>query len=120
VTHEAEEVQMARRARDRRKAIPGYDGFRPKQDDRRRSHRQARHAANQMLHTLADPDELAGLPEVRSDRHREPEPVNSEVERRRFKVWKTKFWKRRDGYRQMRAKLDARWDDVTSEPEEAW
>ncbi len=111
---------MARRARDRRKAIPGYDEFRPTQDDRRRSHRQARHAANQMLHTLADPDELAGLPEVRSDRHREPEPVSSEVERRRFKVWKTKFWKRRDGYRQMRAKLDARWDDVTSEPEEAW
>ena len=111
---------MARRARDRRKAIPGYDESRPNRDDRKRAHRKARHEANQMLHSLTDPDELSALPEVRSDRHHDPEAYHREPEKRRFKVWKTKFWKRRDGYREMRARMDARWEDVTAEPDEAW
>jgi len=32
----------------------------------------------------------------------------------RFKVWKTKFWKRRHTYRDMKAELDATWPVITS------
>lgn len=71
-----------------------------------------------MLATLDDPEEFA-LPEVRRDRFHE-QPETPEVEQRRFRVWKTKFWKRRGSYRQMKGRLDDRWNDITSRPEEAW
>lgn len=109
---------MARRSRETRTANLGFDEHRPSADERRLEHRRARHAANQMLHTLADPDELTPLPEVK--RTREYEPVDDvPVPSRRFKVWKTKFWKRRDSYRDMRAKMDSRWLE-DQEPEEEW
>ena len=108
---------MARRSRVNRQSIPGYDEQRPNRDDRRRDHRKARHAANQKLHSIADPEELAPLPEVRRSRDREPLPA-TEPERRRFKVWKTPFWKRRDHYQDMKAELDSRWEEVTAPPEE--
>jgi hypothetical protein len=104
---------MARRARDRRKAIPGYDEFRPRRDDRARDHRKVRHAANQMLRTAADVEELAPLPEVRPDHHLEADVVEgSEPATDRFDVGKTKFWKRRRQYKEYRAKLDASWPDI--------
>jgi hypothetical protein len=109
---------MARRSRDNRTANLGYDEQRPSRDERRLEHRRARHTAHQMLHTLADPDELEPLPQVR--RTHEYEPVSDlPIERRRFKVWKTKFWKRRDSYRDMRANLDSRWLEM-EEPVEEW
>jgi hypothetical protein len=108
---------MATRSRAHRKSIPGYDEQRPSRDERIREHRKARHAAHQLLHTVDDPDELDPLPEVKRDRLREPvEP--GEVGKRRFKVWKTKFWKRRDSYQDMKAAMDARWEDVAAEDEE--
>jgi hypothetical protein len=103
---------MARRSRDRRRSIPGYDEFRPRRDDRARDHRKVRHAANQMLRTAADVEELAPLPEVRPDHHTErlaPAPVEPPTDT--FDVGKTKFWKRRDGYKEFRARLDAGWPD---------
>ncbi len=109
---------MAKRSRQNRTSIPGYDE-RPSREDRRRQHRQVRHAAHQMLATVDDPDEIS-LPEIRRNRVREQVGGASEVERRRFRVWKTKFWKRRESYRDMKESLDARWADVTAEPEEAW
>lgn len=107
---------MARRSRDRRRSIPGYDEFRPRRDERARDHRKVRHAANQMLHTAADPEELAPLPEVRPDHHperdiAEPTDIVDAVDPRRT-VGKTKFWKRRGQYRELRAQLDARWPEV--------
>jgi hypothetical protein len=99
---------MARRSKDRRKSIPGYDETRPSRDDRRLDHRRTRHAAAQLLHSVADPEEIEPLPEVK--RTRAHEPVERSVgEPKRFRVWKTKFWKRRDSYRDMRSRMDARW-----------
>lgn len=109
---------MARRSRDRRRNIPGYDEFRPRRDDRARAHRKVRHAANQMLHTVADVEELAPLPEVRADHHHERDTVDSaETPEPRFTVGKTKFWKRRGQYKEYRARLDARWSGL--EPTES-
>lgn len=107
---------MARRSRDRRRTIPGYDEFRPRRDERARDHRKVRHAANQMLRTATDIEELAPLPEVRPDHHperdiAEPAEFVEAVDTRRT-VGKTKFWKRRGQYREFRAQLDARWPEV--------
>lgn len=104
---------MARRSRDRRKSIPGYDDLRPRRDDRARDHRKVRHAANQMLRTATDVDALAPLPEVRPDHHHERagiEPPEGLVTQ--FKVGKTKFWKRRGQYKEERARIDARWAEL--------
>lgn len=98
---------MARRAREHRKDIPGYDASRPDRQERKRQHRQVRHAANQMLGIEDDPDAIA-LPDVRRDR-RHATNVASESGRRRFKLGKTKFWKRRSRYQDMKASLDSRW-----------
>lgn len=105
---------MANRSRERRKAIPGYDEFRPSREDRKRTHRATRHAANQLLHTIEDIDDVPPLPEVRRNRY--PDRIDETAEepnrRERFKVWKTKFWKRRDSYQDMKASLDAEWDEI--------
>ena len=104
---------MARRSRDRRNAIPGYDDLRPRRDDRARDHRKVRHAANQMLRTATDVDSLAPLPEVRADHHHDRDGIEPvEPPQLQFKVGKTKFWKRRGQYKEERARLDARWPDL--------
>ena len=104
---------MARRSRDRRRSIPGYDELRPRRDDRARDHRKVRHAANQLLRTVADPEELSPLPEVRPDHHHESDPVPAdEITAQRFDVSKTKFWKRRGEYKELRARIDANWPVV--------
>jgi hypothetical protein len=104
---------MARRARDRRRSIPGYDEFRPRRDERARDHRKVRHAANQILRTAADVEALAPLPEVRPDHHHERDMIELvEPPSGRFSVGKTKFWKRRDQYKDQRARLDARWPEL--------
>ncbi|MEX2422783.1 MAG: hypothetical protein WD990_02290 [Acidimicrobiia bacterium] len=104
---------MARRSRDRRKSIPGYDDLRPRRDDRARDHRKVRHAAHQMLRTATDVDALAPLPEVRPDHHHEREASDPlEGPPSQFKVGKTKFWKRRDQYKEERARRDARWSEL--------
>ena len=104
---------MARRARARRETIPGYDAFRPSRAERVRDHRRARHAANQMLRTVADIEDLTPLPQVRPDHHHDVvDSVPAEPERRRFDVGKTKFWKRRDQYRDYRSRLDSMWPDI--------
>lgn len=104
---------MARRARDHRKDIPGYDETRPDRAERKRQHRRVRHAANQMLTTVSDPDELT-LPDVRRQGHGEVSDGEFPPAPDRFRVWKTKFWKRRDDYRDMKAAIDADWPVITS------
>lgn len=111
---------MAKRSRKNRQDIPGYDESRPSRDERKQQHRATRHAAHQMLHMTDDPDEIV-LPEDRKTRtHEAGYEVPAEVERRRFKVWKTRFWKRRDDFRDEKAALDANWPVITPEqlPEE--
>jgi hypothetical protein len=106
---------MAKRSRKNRNQIPGYDDSRPSRDERKQQHRQVRHAANQMLHMVDDPDEIIGLPEVRRTRSHEVPPTADEASRRRFKVWKTKFWKRRDQYQDFKSDIDSNWPVITSE-----
>ena len=69
---------MARRSRINRSAIPGYDASRPSRDERARDHRRIRHAANQMLRTATDVEDLA-LPRPRADHHHEPTPIDAEI-----------------------------------------
>jgi hypothetical protein len=105
---------MARRSRENRQEIPGYDESRPSRDDRKLKHRATRHAAHQILHALPDPDEIV-LPEERKTRSHDTLDGHHEPERRRFKLWKTKFWKRRYGYRSEKAAIDSQWPVITPE-----
>lgn len=107
---------MARRSRDNRKRIPGYEEERPSREDRAREHRRVRHQTHQILGAVDDPEEVDPIPEVRRTRPDVPsEPAVPE--RHRFRVWKTKFWKRRDAYHDLKAELDARWEEF-AEPDE--
>lgn len=103
---------MAKRSRENRQEIPGYDESRPTREQRIQQHRATRHATNQLLHTFEDPEEVV-LPEERRTRTHDTETGSQEPERRRFRVWKTKFWKRRDDYRDQRAAIDSDWPVIT-------
>jgi hypothetical protein len=103
---------MAKRSREHRQDIPGYDESRPSREQRKQQHRANRHAANQVLHSFDDPDEVV-LPEERRTRTHETGNGANEPGKRRFRVWKTKFWKRRDGFRDQKAELDSSWPVIT-------
>ncbi len=103
---------MARRSREHRQDIPGYDESRPTREERKQQHRATRHAAHQMLQTYEDPEEIV-LPEERRTRSDETYNGGGGPAKRRFRVWKTKFWKRRDEYRSRKAELDANWPVIT-------
>ena len=53
------------------------------------------------------------LPEVRRTRSHETGNGQHEPGRRRFRVWKTKFWKRREDYREQKAAIDSSWPVIT-------
>lgn len=103
---------MARRSRKRRIPVPGIERRRPTPEDRARDHRKVRHQTRQILTAAADPDDLGPLPEVKPKTVAEHLPEPPTPGRRRFRVWKTKFWKRRDHYKEMKARLDARWTEL--------
>ncbi|HEU4320454.1 MAG TPA: hypothetical protein VFS66_10285 [Acidimicrobiia bacterium] len=103
---------MAKRSREHRQEIPGYDESRPSREERRQQHRATRHAAHQMLRTFEDPDEVV-LPEERRTRGHDTGNGEPEPGKRRFRVWKTKFWKRRDDYRDHKAAMDSSWPVIT-------
>ena len=105
---------MARRSREHRQEIPGYDESRPTRGERKQQHRATRHAAHQQLHMVDDLDDIV-LPEERRSRTHEVSSVPSEPGKKRFKVWKTKFWKRRDGYRERKAEMDSEWPVIPPE-----
>lgn len=105
---------MAKRSRKNRHQIPGYDDSRPSREERKQQHRQVRHAAHQMLHMVDDPEEVTALPEVRRTRDHEL-PNELDTSKRRFRVWKTKFWKRRDQYQDFKSEIDSNWPVITSE-----
>ncbi|MFQ5524072.1 MAG: hypothetical protein ACE5F5_10930 [Acidimicrobiia bacterium] len=113
---------MARRSREHRYEIPGYDEGRPSREQRKKQHRATRHATHQLLRTLDDPDAVA-FPEVKRTRvnpgNGGSEPnggrASTQPEKRRFRVWKTRFWKRRRNYKLEKAELDAIWPVVVPE-----
>ena len=102
---------MAQRSRANREEIPGY-GAKPTREERRFQHRATRHAANQILHLVDDPDEVV-LPETRGSKAPVRTNTVSDPEPRRFRVWKTKFWKRRHTFKEEKAALDAEWPVIT-------
>lgn len=104
---------MAKRSRTNRQEIPGYDESRPSREERKQQHRANRHAAHQALHTADDPDEIVLPEERRSGKHENGNGPVPEPEKRRYRVWKTKFWKRRDRYRDQKAALDSEWPVIT-------
>lgn len=103
---------MAKRSREHRQDIPGYDESRPSRQERKQGHRANRHAAHQALHTFEDPDEVV-VPEERRTRTHDTGNGSIEPGKRRFRVWKTKFWKRRDDYRDEKAAIDSNWPVIT-------
>lgn len=103
---------MAKRSREHRQEIPGYNDSRPSRQERRKQHRAVRHQTHQLLHIVEDPDEIV-VPEVRGTGAHEPSPPPREPARRRFKVWKTKFWKRRHRYHDVKVELDSNWPVIT-------
>lgn len=105
---------MAKRSREHRQDIPGYNDGRPSAEERKKQHRAVRHHTHQMLHTADDPDEVV-VPQVRGtgDNHETPLAEPQDSKRRRFRVWKTKFWKRRDDYHTMKSELDSQWPVIT-------
>jgi hypothetical protein len=103
---------MAKRSRENRQEIPGYDESRPNREERKQQHRANRHAANQVLSTFEDAEEVV-LPEERRTRAHETSNGKVEPDKRRFRVWKTRFWKRRDDYHSQKAELDANWPVIT-------
>ncbi len=105
---------MAKRSREHRREIPGYDESRPSREQRKLQHRATRHATHQILHTLDDPEDVV-LPELRRTRQPENGGREHQPQKRRFKVWKTRFWKRRDDYRTRKAEIDAQWPVITPE-----
>lgn len=103
---------MAKRSREHRQEIPGYDESRPTREERKKQHRATRHATNQALRMVDDPEAVV-LPEEKRTRSDEGSTGPGEPKKRRFKVWKTKFWKRRDEYRDQKAEMDANWPVIT-------
>ena len=47
---------MAKRSREHRQDIPGYNDSRPTREERKQQHRAVRHHAHQVLHMTDDPD----------------------------------------------------------------
>ena len=96
---------MSVRTRQNRRRKPGVAAVnRPARFDRRVEHRRVRRAAHVELSTLAEPEDHA-LPRpvhtsIKVDPSERPE---ASVSRHRFKVWKTKDWKRRSNLRAQRA-----------------
>ncbi|HEX6947670.1 MAG TPA: hypothetical protein VF246_10005 [Acidimicrobiia bacterium] len=64
-----------------------------------------------MLRQIDDPDEVV-LPETRGSKAPSG-PKQSTPQPRRFRVWKTKFWKRRHHFKEQKAALDAEWPVIT-------
>lgn len=106
---------MAKRSREHRQEIPGYDESRPSRDERKKKHRATRHATNQMLNSFDDLDDVVLPREKRTGKENGLVDEQVEPQKRRFKVWKTKFWKRRDDYRSHKAELDSQWPVITPE-----
>ena len=104
---------MAKRSREHRQEIPGYNESRPSREERKQQHRAVRHQTHQVLHMTDDPDEVV-VPEVRgTGDHEGPQVDVDGGGRRRFRVWKTRFWKRRDDYKTMKSELDSNWPVIT-------
>jgi hypothetical protein len=102
---------MSTRTRRSRSQVPGVASVhKPNRAQRRQEHQRVRHETNIALHTFDEPEDLA-LPRPHHTAVR-LEPVSrdevGEAAKPRFRVWKTKAWKRRKLERRQRAQLEYR------------
>ncbi len=96
---------MSTRTRQSRLRNPGAAAVhRPARYDRRKEHRKVRRAAHVELSQMIEPDDLALPRPVNTSMKADPaERPTVKVGKQRFKVWKTKSWKRRTQVRARRA-----------------
>lgn len=96
---------MSVRTRNNRQRKPGVSSVnRPARFDRRVEHRRVRRAAHIELDQMIEPEDHALPRPVRTSEKADPaERQEVTVSRRRFKVWKTKDWKRRSAMRAQKA-----------------
>ena len=97
---------MSTRTRRNRSQVPGVASVhKPNRSERRQEHQRVRHETHLALAAVDEPENLA-LPRPHHTAVR-LEPVSrnevSEPPSHRFKVWKTKAWKRRKLQRRQRA-----------------
>ncbi len=108
---------MSTRTRANKARNPGVAGtHKPAKFDRHVEHRKVRRAAHMALSQVEEPEDLA-LPRPhhlteKVDPHDRQMP---EVRKRRFRVWKTRAWKRRSNERAMRAAAWRNTDDDFSD-----
>lgn len=88
---------MSTRTRISRSKNPGAAAVhKPARYDRRREHRKVRRATHVELSQLVEHDDYALPRPVHTSEKTSPdERPEPQVRRRRFRVWKTKSWKRR-------------------------
>jgi hypothetical protein len=95
---------MSVRTRQNRRRKPGVASVnRPPRFDRRVEHRRVRRAAHVELGKLEPEDHALPRPVHTSAKADPAERPDPDVGSRRFKVWKTKDWKRRSMQRAQRA-----------------
>lgn len=96
---------MSQRTRSNRQRKPGVAAsHKPPRYLRQVEHRRVRRAAQVGLTTMDEPEDLALPRPVHSSRKADPaEKPTVPVTSHRFKVWKTKAWKRRTQARAERA-----------------
>jgi hypothetical protein len=101
---------MSTRTRRSRSQVPGVVSVhKPNRSQRRQEHARVRHETHIALATVAEPEDLA-LPRPHHTSVR-LEPINRDdvaesLERPKFRVWKTKAWKRRKLERRQRAMME--------------
>jgi len=96
---------MSSRTRSNRLRKPGAAAVhRPTRKERQDSHRKVRRAAQVELRHVEEPEDLALPRPVHTSQKTDPvDRPSAPVKQRRFKVWKTKGWKRRSALRAERA-----------------
>ncbi len=96
---------MSSRTRSNRLRKPGAAAVnRPSRQQRREEHRKVRRAAHTELRLMEEPEDLALPRPVHTSQKTNPtERPLPMVKRKRFKVWKTKGWKRRSTLRAEKA-----------------
>jgi hypothetical protein len=100
---------MSQRSRDNRYRAPGARADRPSSEMRRAERQALRRSEHQALHEALGGD----LDEVMLPQHRrgggstDITPYPTDEPRRRFRVWKTKMWKRRSQQRLDRTQAEA-------------
>ncbi len=96
---------MSQRTRVNKGRKPGAASVhRPDRSERRVEHRKVRRAAHKELASLQEPEDHAlPRPHHTASKVDPTEKMEAPIVRRRFKVWKTKAWKRRTNQRAQRA-----------------